>query len=303
MTGMTGMAGTLRAGVAALADLALPGECAGCGAAGRSGLCRACAEVLRSRPFPVRPVRGRAVLPVVYALARYQEPLSELIIAQKERGRLDLARPLGRALADVVRAAVVGEGTGAQASGDLVPGTRALGARAAGEWSGDGRGMAPSVSGDWAERGIRSGPDAAAVDLPSDWAVRRIFLVPVPSARAAERRRGQDPVLRMARAAAARLRREGARAEVLRALRHSRAVTDQVGLSIAARAANLAGAMRVTGAGQRALVRGSAVVVLVDDVCTSGATLGEAARAVGAVPGFRGSGGRVVAAVLAGPVR
>jgi predicted amidophosphoribosyltransferase len=267
------MARALRAGAAALADLALPGECAGCGAAGRAGLCPACAEVLRSRPFPVRPVRGRAALPVVYALARYQEPLSELIIAQKERGRLDLAGPLGRALADVVRAAVAGDGADAQAPGD------------------------------WAERGIRSAPDTAAADPPPDWAVRRIFVVPVPSARAAERRRGQDPVLRMARAAAARLRREGARAEVLRALRHGRAVADQVGLGVAARAANLAGAMRVTGAGQRALARGPSVVVLVDDVCTSGATLGEAARAVGAAPGFRGCGGRVLAAVLAGPVR
>src|SRR5580704_14039782 len=110
----TGALRALRAGFASLADLALSGECAGCGASCGSGLCRACAAVLSGRPFPVRPVRARAAVPVVHVLGRYQEPLSELIIAQKERGRLDLAGPLGKALARVVQAAVA-DGAGSPA--------------------------------------------------------------------------------------------------------------------------------------------------------------------------------------------
>jgi predicted amidophosphoribosyltransferase len=256
-----------RAGVAALADLALAGECAGCSeslasghgggdGSGGGGLCPACAAVLAGRPFPVRVIRGRSHLPVVYALSRYQEPLSGVIIAQKEHGRLDLARPLGRGLAAVIEAALVDDALD-PAPGDPTP----------------------------------------LSDTP------RVLLIPVPSAKAAERRRGQDPVLRMARVAAARLRHRGLRTEVLRALRHNRAVADQVGLSRAARAANLAGSMGATATGRRVLSSGPLVAVLLDDVYTSGATLTEAARAVRAVPGFRDSGGRLVAAVLAGPTR
>jgi len=254
-----------RAGVAALADLALAGECAGCGelsASGGSGLCPGCAAVLAGRPFPVRVARGRSQLPVVYALSRYQEPLSGVIIAQKEHGRLDLARPLGQGLAAVIEAALADEAL----TDAVIPATLAH-------------------------------TPAMLADTP------RVLLIPVPSAKAAERRRGQDPVLRMARVAAARLRQRGLRAEVLRALRHNRVVADQVGLSRAARAANLAGSMGATAAGRRVLPAGPLVVVLLDDVYTSGATLTEAARAVRAVPGFRASGGRLVAAVLAGPTR
>ncbi|HEV2636064.1 MAG TPA: hypothetical protein VGX23_12995 [Actinocrinis sp.] len=272
-----------RAGFSALADLALPGECAGCGgrAGGRGGpdrrrpdrrepgcgpgVCAACAAALDRVPVRVHPARGRAGLAAVYALAAYREPLSDLIVAQKERGRLDLAGPLGRMLGTVVRAALA----------ECPPG------------GGDESGLS-YISG--------------AADRPQAWAGWRILLVPIPSNRAAERRRGHRPVLRMARVAAADLRREGFPVRVLRALRHGRPVADQVGLSQAARAANLAGAMRVTPAGVRALSGGRCVVVLADDVCTSGATLSEAARALGAAAG-PGSGRRLLAAVLAGPVR
>jgi predicted amidophosphoribosyltransferase len=275
----SGVLRALGAGLSGLADLALPGECAGCSGCvgaglGRAGLCAGCAAVLGRGPVPVRPSRGRARLPVVYALGGYREPLSDLIIAQKERGRLDLATPLGSALAGVVVAAL--------ADGRADP----------------GRPIAGEDPDPAAGQGFRGGPGAAG---GSDG--RSIFLVPIPSAKSAERRRGQDPVLRMARVAAARLRRTGVRAEVLRALRHRREVSDQVGLSLAERARNLAGAMAVTAAGQRALAVGPRVVVLLDDVCTSGATLAEGARAVAVVPGFGSSGGRVIAAVLAGPVR
>ena len=110
------------------------------------------------------------------------------------------------------------------------------------------------------------------------------LLVPVPSTRAAVRQRGQDHALRLARAAAART---GLRARPL--LVPARRVADQAGLSAAERADNLAGALRVRGP------VGEPVVVVVDDVVTTGATLVEAARALGRA-GARVHGVAVVAA-------
>ncbi|MGW2631280.1 ComF family protein [Streptomyces chattanoogensis] len=132
-------------------------------------------------------------------------------------------------------------------------------------------------------------------------AVRRVrgsggapVLVPVPSARRAVAGRGHDPVRRIARAAAADLRRSGAGARVLPVLRQCRPVADQAGLSAPQRLVNVAGALEVPGAAGRLLAGAS--VVLVDDLVTTGATLAEAARAVAA------AGGRVAgAAVVAAP--
>ncbi|MFE9926763.1 ComF family protein [Streptomyces sp. NPDC005774] len=105
-----------------------------------------------------------------------------------------------------------------------------------------------------------------------------VLLVPVPSARRAVRARGHDPALRIARAAAVVLRRQGVPASVLPALRQRRNVADQSGLDARQRLANLAGALAVApGCGR--LLRGGQVV-LVDDLTTTGASLVEAARAV-----------------------
>jgi predicted amidophosphoribosyltransferase len=105
-------------------------------------------------------------------------------------------------------------------------------------------------------------------------------LVPMPSAPAVVRQRGHDAVLGLTRVAAARLRRRGHDVRVRPALRTVRAVRDQAGLSAAARAVNLDGALRAG----RDVGRG-APVLIVDDVITTGASAAEAARALRAVGG------------------
>ncbi|MFJ9347006.1 phosphoribosyltransferase family protein [Streptomyces sp. NPDC101237] len=112
-------------------------------------------------------------------------------------------------------------------------------------------------------------------DVPG---VTPLLLVPVPSAPWAVRARGHDPVRRIARAAAAGLRRTGAPARVVPVLRQRRAVADQSGLNSRQRLANIDGALEVVAGGARLLAGGR--VVLVDDLVTTGATLAEAARAV-----------------------
>ncbi|HEY3924411.1 MAG TPA: phosphoribosyltransferase family protein [Acidothermaceae bacterium] len=104
-----------------------------------------------------------------------------------------------------------------------------------------------------------------------------VLLVPVPSAAATRRARGHDPVGAMASAAAGYLRATGLQVEVRAVLRQARMVSDQSGLDIDARQANLSGALAVW---RPALVQGRRVVI-VDDIVTTGATAAEAARALG----------------------
>jgi len=113
---------------------------------------------------------------------------------------------------------------------------------------------------------VRSGP------LPSG----PVWLVPIPSRRAVVRQRGHDPLLRVARCAAARLRGRGVDASVRRLLVSAGAVRDQAGLGAADRAANLAGVMRCRGRPPGE----PASVVVVDDVLTTGSTAREAQRAL-----------------------
>ncbi|HET8591755.1 MAG TPA: phosphoribosyltransferase family protein [Nakamurella sp.] len=116
-----------------------------------------------------------------------------------------------------------------------------------------------------------------------------LWLVPAPTRRSAARARGGDPVLAMARAAAAVLAAEGSPTGVARCLVLARGTRDSVGLDAAQRAANLAGRVRF-------LPRGSpppgAAVVLLDDVLTSGATV------TASLAALHGYGQRVVGALV-----
>jgi predicted amidophosphoribosyltransferase len=125
-------------------------------------------------------------------------------------------------------------------------------------------------------RALAAAVAAAAPDLAD-----AVCLVPVPSSRAARRRRGEDVVRRLATLASVDLRRVGVAAHAVPALRHARTVTDSAGLGAEARARNLAAAF-VARPGTVARLR-ARPVVLVDDLITTGVTLAECSAALAAV--------------------
>jgi predicted amidophosphoribosyltransferase len=109
-----------------------------------------------------------------------------------------------------------------------------------------------------------------------------LTIVPAPTRRSAARRRGGDPVSRLARAAVA----GHPDVTVLQALRMKALARDSVGLGTSARERNIAGRVLLRGARPRT------EVVIVDDIVTTGATARESVRTLHAA-GVR------VAAVLA----
>jgi predicted amidophosphoribosyltransferase len=94
-----------------------------------------------------------------------------------------------------------------------------------------------------------------------------LTVVPAPTRRSAARRRGGDPVTRIAKVATA--RHTGLR--VVQALRMRGLVRDSVGLSSADRQRNIAGRVKLTRP-----VAGA--VLVVDDIVTTGATATESVR-------------------------
>ncbi len=110
-----------------------------------------------------------------------------------------------------------------------------------------------------------------------------LTVVPAPTRRSAARRRGGDPVARIAAAAVA--RQPGVL--LAPALRMKELTRDSVGLTSAARERNVAGRVRL----RRCRRPGTGEVLLVDDVVTTGATVAESVRVLRA-------GGVRVAAVL-----
>ena len=225
---------------AAAGDLLLGSSCHGCGAAAWT-LCDDCRHDLAAQVArPARPEPCPASFPATWTAGSYDDLARGLVSAHKERGALGLSRVLGERLALAVLALL-------HAVDDDDPGLGGTGP-AGSRFGGSGVGWGP------------------------------LLLVPVPSARRAVRERGFDAGLALARAAARRL--PGARAGPL--LVPARRVADQSGLGAAERQENLAGAFRVRGGlrGPSRQVPAGSVVVLVDDVVTSGASLTEATRAL-----------------------
>jgi predicted amidophosphoribosyltransferase len=221
----------------ALADLVLPRACAGCRRPGVV-LCARCAGLL-TVPHLASPRRFPPGFPPTVAAGQYAGPVRPALIAFKERGRAELARPLGAALALAVAGVLAG----------LV------------------------------------GPPP-----------REVLLVPVPSSAAALRARGRDHVRELTRRAVLELRAAGQPAAEARLLRRRGRVRDSAGLTAGERRANLSGSFAVRGC-----VPGGSVLVLVDDLVTSGATLTEAAAVLSA--GRRPDAAPVLAAVVAATPR
>lgn len=117
-----------------------------------------------------------------------------------------------------------------------------------------------------------------------------IVLVPVPTTRRSRLARGADVVDRLADGTAALLRDTGVDVTVRQMLRVARRTADQSGLGARARARNLAGAF----APRPATGLTSRDIVVVDDIVTTGATIGEAVRALAAA-GLQPRAGAVVA--------
>jgi predicted amidophosphoribosyltransferase len=125
-------------------------------------------------------------------------------------------------------------------------------------------------------RAVRAAADDAGISgLP-------LVLTPVPSRPATVRARGHEPKWTITRGAAARLRRPGHDVRAARLLRLRVRVEDQAGLDATARAANLAGSMACPSRALRRLAARTphALVVVCDDVLTTGATAREAQRAL-----------------------
>jgi len=102
-------------------------------------------------------------------------------------------------------------------------------------------------------------------------------LVPVPSSRAADKRRGYEHMVILAKLTARRISLDYQfRCRVGPVLVPVRKVEDQSRLTAAKRRENMSGAL-VLRSGQ---VRGDEGIILVDDLVTSGSTMGEALRAL-----------------------
>ena len=97
-----------------------------------------------------------------------------------------------------------------------------------------------------------------------------LAVVPAPTRRLAARRRGGDPVTRMALAATT----GNQDVKVVQALRMKALVRDSVGLSSAARQKNVAGRVRLCRASEGL----AGEVLVVDDIVTTGSTASESVR-------------------------
>ncbi|MGB9378624.1 MAG: ComF family protein [Mycobacteriales bacterium] len=86
-----------------LLDLVLPVRCAGCDEPG-GALCPGCVAPLLGAGVPVAPRPAPLGFPACTSVAHYDGSVRAALIAYKERGRRELGRPLGAALAASVGA-------------------------------------------------------------------------------------------------------------------------------------------------------------------------------------------------------
>ncbi|MEH0111042.1 phosphoribosyltransferase family protein [Tersicoccus sp. MR15.9] len=309
------LAALVEEAVLAFLALLVPVWCPGCGRIDVA-LCRDCAARLRratGRPFAAED--GALALPVepalpVTAAANYRQGgVDAVLLALKDHGRTDLTGPAAAALARAVTVAV------ARARGD-----------GASPRAGPGR-LDAASSGPAPHHPAQSTP-AQSTPAPPDRALPApVLLVPVPTSRRARWRRGYHPVGLLLRSA---LRRgllppgtvvlpclevrwwrpsgagspsSGSMVRRLLAVVAGRTGSGggaHRGAGRRARARRLAGSMRLRSDTGRMLSSGppprGAVVLLVDDVLTTGATLAEAGRALRA-GGIPMHGAAVVAAV------
>lgn len=281
------------------ADLFLGASCPGCQRPGYR-VCRDCLARLRAGPVIRQAVRlplpadlgARGVLVdgsglagqrtqieyarylFVHSATSYGSPVDHLLLAHKDRGAWRLARPLGDALAAVVRAQLAGQqntstpGTSMlTASTTLTPGATALKMprpRTSNLLTTTPGIAAPGIL----VPGILA--QGITVQRAHTWvgSMPAVTLCPVPSDPAAVRERGYDHCAALARYVGRCLK-----VPVRALLRRARAAGDQVGRSAAARR----DAQRDTMCCRRS---GGGVVVIIDDIVTTGATLVEAARAL-----------------------
>jgi predicted amidophosphoribosyltransferase len=234
--------GTRQSPFHALAELALPPRCAGCGEPDEA-VCHECRSSVEGSlwaggPRHCTPDPAPANLPRVTTCGPYDGALARLLSAYKDDDRRDCVRLLGRLLGEAVSVALSTD---------------------------------PRV------------PAALAAGLGP------VRVVPVPSSRRARRARGDAPL----RGLAAQAIRGFGPHEVVVAdvLRIRRRVVDQAALGAAARQVNLEHALEVArGRWRPPATSSGSLVLVVDDVLTTGATLAEASRAL------RAAGLRVVGA-------
>lgn len=151
----------------------------------------------------------------------------------------------------------------------------------------------------WKERGRRDlvGPlaeflaTAVCAALPAPVGAAAVSLVPIPASPSARRRRGEDAWRRVVRTTVHLLARRGYDVTLDCCLDLVRQPRDQAGLTAVERHANLRGAMRCSKPPV-------GLVIVVDDVVTTGATLVEAFRAL-----LDGGASQVHAAAIAATPR